>query len=131
MYTYGTLPEDDKGNILQVTTADVAFRHLFRADQTLLFYYRLSDNATTKILTRSLGFGYESKLRHNGKFEIAYSIDANGFADRYDHSNHFHVAYERQLNADNFLTFSSEIRSHDSKGLVDEIQANIDFRRRF
>src|SRR5579884_18701 len=131
VYTYGTMPEDEKGNITPLTTANVALKHAFRPNLALELYYRLSDNAATKILTRSLGFGLEGKLGRNSKLELAYSKDANGFTDRYDRSDHFRLLYDHQISPDNFLTLSAEFRTHDAKDLVDEIEANLDFQMRF
>lgn len=130
-YLFGTLPEDEHGNVTPQTTADVSLKHAFRPDLTGQLFYRLSDNQATKILTRSLGFGFEGRLNRMDKLALAYSIDANGFSDRYDHSGHLHLAFDHQVDADHLFSISTEIRSHDGKGLVDEIQSNLDFRTRF
>lgn len=131
LYTFGTLPEDDKGNPIPLTTADVSLKHAFRPNQSLSLFYRLSDNQTTKVLTRSLGFSWESKLSSNSKMELGYSADANGMADKYSRTHHYRLAFDQQFNADHFLTLSTDIRSNSGKGLVDEIQTNLEFRRRF
>lgn len=131
VYTYGTLPEDDKGNLTPLTTADIAFKHTWRSSFTSQAFYRLSDNQATKVATSSFGFGIDTVLSKTVKFNLAYSKDINGQAGKFDHSDHLHVALDHQINADHFLTVSAEIRSHDSHSLQDEIQTNLDFRTRF
>ncbi len=131
VYTYGTLPEDDKGNLTPLTTADVAFKHAWKSTLTSQIFYRLSDNQATKVATSSFGFGVDTAFSRSVKFSLAYSKEINGQAGKFDHSDHLHVALDHQLNADHFLTISAEIRSHDSKNLQDEIQTNLDFRSRF
>ena len=71
VYTYGTLPEDDKGTILPQTKADVSLKQALRCDLGLEMYYRLGDDKTTKKLTRSLGFGIEGKLNKITKLRIS------------------------------------------------------------
>jgi hypothetical protein len=131
VYTYGTLPEDDKGNTTPLTSADVALTHAFRNALTAKCYYRLSDNRATRVATSSLGFGFEGKLSHNSKFALAYSKDANGLADVIDHADHLHLLFDQQIGADQSLTLSAEIRTHDSRQLQDDIQTNLDFRTRY
>jgi hypothetical protein len=131
VYTYGTLPEDDKGNLTPLTTADVAFKHAWRSTLTSQIFYRLSDNQATKVATSSFGFGVDTVFSKTVKFGIAYSKEINGQAGVFDHSDHLHVSLDHQINSDHFLTVSAEIRSHDSHNLQDEIQTNLDFRTRF
>lgn len=131
VYTYGSLPEDDKGNLTPLTTADVAFKHAWRSTLTSQLFYRLSDNQATKVATSSLGFGVDTVLSKTVKFGIAYSKDINGQAGKFDHSDHLHVSLDHQIDSDHFLTVSAEIRSHDSHNLQDEIQTNLDFRSKF
>jgi len=136
VYTYGTLPEDDKGEMQPLTTGDVAFKQTLHSNLTGQFYYRLSDNTGTKIMTRSLGLGLEGQLSHTSKITLELSRDANGFADRYDRSDRLRLAYDHQISADKFLSFSTEIRSHSGKGtdgqmLLDEVRATLDFSSRF
>ncbi len=131
VYTYGTLPEDDKGNLTPLTTADVAFKHAWRSTLTSQLFYRLSDNQATKVATSSLGIGVDTVLSKTVKFGLAYSKDINGQAGKFDHSDHLHVSLDHQINSDHFLTVSAEIRSHDSHNLQDEIQTNLDFRAKF
>ena len=128
VYTYGTLPEDDKGLILPQIKADVALKHSLRPDLTFEAYYRNFSDGTTKKLTRSLGFGFEGKLNRTTKLSLAYSIDTLGDTANYDHSNHYHFLFDHQVDADHFVTLSSEIRSHDGKNLKDDVRANVDFR---
>jgi hypothetical protein len=131
VYTYGTLPEDDKGNLTPLTTADVAFKHAWRSTLTSQLFYRLSDNQATKVATSSFGFGVDTVLSKTVKFGIAYSKDINGQAGKFDHSDHLHVSLDHQINSEHFVTVSAEIRSHDSHNLQDEIQTNLDFRTKF
>ena len=131
VYTFGTLPEDDKGNLTPLTTADVAFKHAWRSTLTSQIFYRLSDNEATKVATSSFGFGVDTVLSKTLKFGIAYSKDINGQAGKFDHSDHLHVSLDHQINSEHFLTVSAEIRSHDAHNLQDEIQTNLDFRTRF
>ena len=131
VYTYGTLPEDDKGNLTPLTTADVAFKHAWRSTLTSQLFYRLSDNQATKVATSSFGFGVDTVLSKTVKFGLAYSKDINGQAGKFDHSDHLHVSLDHQINSEHFVTVSAEIRSHDSHNLQDEIQTNLDFRTKF
>lgn len=131
VYTYGTLPEDDKGNLTPLTTADVAFKHAWRSTLTSQVFYRLSDNQATKVATSSFGFGVDTVLSKTVKFGIAYSKDINGQAGKFDHSDHLHISLDHQISSDRFLTVSAEIRSHDTHNLQDEIQTNLDFRSNF
>jgi len=127
-YIFGTLPEDDKGTIQPQTKADVELKYAPRPDMTCEAFYRNFKDDTTKKLTRSLGFGIESKLNRVTKLALAYSLDANADAAVYDHSNHYHFLLDHQLDADHFITLSTDIRSHDGKDLKDDVRANIDFR---
>ena len=83
------------------------------------------------MLTRSFGFGYEGKLSSNTKFALSYSKDMNGLGAKYDRADHLHFLFDQQVNADHFFTLGVDIRSHDSSGLTNEIQTNLDFRTRF
>lgn len=130
-YLYGTLPEDEKGTILPQTTADLTLKHQFRTNLNLLWFYRINDNAATKILTRSLGMGLEGKISRDSRLELAISTGASGFSDRYDRTQHYRLLFDRQISSDHSVTLSAEWRTHDGKDLRDEIQANLDFHRRF
>jgi hypothetical protein len=127
-YTFGTLPEDDKGNITPQIKADISLKHAVRSDLAFEGFYRMFKDDNTKKLTRSLGFGIDGKLNRTTKLALAYSIDANGDVALYDHSNHYHFLLDHQIDADHFLTLSTDIRSHDGKDLKDDIRANVDFR---
>ena len=83
------------------------------------------------MLTSSFGFGVDTVLSKTLKFGIAYSKDINGQTGKFDHSDHLHVSLDHQINSENFLTVSAEIRSHDTHNLQDEIQTNLDFRTKF
>jgi len=130
-YLYGTLPQDEKGNISPITTANISLKHAIRPDRSFEFFYRLSDNEQTRVMTRSLGFGYNHKLSNKSKFSIAYSKDTNQLADSYDRSDHLHFSFDHQFTTENLISLSTEIRSHDKKDLTNEIQTNLDFRWRF
>ena len=94
-------------------------------------FYRSYNDDATKRVTRSLGFGIEGKLNRTTKLAVAYSLDALGDQTRYDHSNHYRFLIDHQMDADHFLTLSTEIKSHDGKDLKDDIRANVDFRAIF
>ncbi|MCS6777507.1 MAG: hypothetical protein RMJ43_14440 [Chloroherpetonaceae bacterium] len=130
-YTYGTLQEDERANILPVTSIDLSLKHTFAAGKDFQFFYRLSENAATRIMTRALGFNYQAQLDRFSKLGVGFSVDANDWPDRYDRSNHFRLSYERYLRADHYFNLSADFRSHDAPGLNDEILATIDFRFRF
>ena len=51
-------------------TADISLKHILSSRQSVSLFYRLNNNQLTKILTRSIGFAYESKLSKSGKFDI-------------------------------------------------------------
>lgn len=131
VYAFGTMPEDEQGNLRPLTTENVGLKHNLRPGLTAEYFYRLSDDQVTKKLTRSLGFGLEGALDKITKLSIAYSSDAVGSATLYDRSNHYRLLFDRQVNADHFLTVSTEFRSHDGKDLKDEIRANVDYRLSF
>lgn len=130
-YTYGTLQEDERANILPVTSIDLSLKHTFATGKDFQFFYRLSENAATRIMTRALGFNYQAQLDRFSKLGVGFSVDANDWPDRYDRSNHFRLSYERYLRADHYFNLSADFRSHDAPGLNDEILATIDFRFRF
>ena len=131
VYTYGTLQEDDKTNILPINSIDLSFKHTFRAGHQFDFFYRLSENQATKIMTRSFGVGYEAQINKSSKIGLAFSADGNDIADKMERSNHFRLSYERAVNADNYLTLSTDIRSHALAGIQDEVQAMLDYRIKF
>lgn len=130
-YLYCMLQEDERLQILPITTADVALKHAFRKGNDFLFFYRLSDNAATKIMTRSLGFGFEGQLDKSHKLSLSFSADGNTWPDRFDSSNHFRIGYEWNMSANRFLNLSADIKSHDAPNVPDEVMATIDFRFRF
>lgn len=130
-YTYGTLLEDERANIVPVTSLDLNLKHNFRPGMDFHFFYRLSENAATKIMTRSLGFGLEGQIDKLSKFGVAFSADGNDWPDRFDRSNHFRISYERFIRADHYFNLSADFRSHDAPGQADEIQATLDFRFKF
>ncbi|HLK57657.1 MAG TPA: hypothetical protein VKU00_13915, partial [Chthonomonadaceae bacterium] len=131
VYSYGTLPEDDKGNIKPLESADIAFKHAFRPDKTFQFFYRLSNNLGTKALTRSLGIGYQGQLTRKIKIGLDYSKDTNMLGGKYDRSDHLRLAYDQQVSPNHFITISTDLRSHDHIGLTNEVQTNMDFRSNF
>lgn len=128
VYTYGTMPEDDKGNILPQEKADISLKHAINQGIGLELYYRLASDNAAKKLTRGLGLGIEGKIDKYSKLSFAYSIDTTGNVAQYDHSNRYHFLWDRQFDADHFISLSTDIRSHDGHALQDEIQANVDFR---
>ncbi|HLV81226.1 MAG TPA: hypothetical protein VKT32_13145, partial [Chthonomonadaceae bacterium] len=130
-YLFGTLPEDEKGNITPETTANVSLKDSFLAGLSGEVFYRSQNNTATKILTRSLGLGFEGKISRLASLRFAYSLDANGTATTYDHSDHFLLGFRQQINADHLLDFSIEYRTHDSLGLTRQITTNLDFRTVF
>lgn len=130
-YLYGMLQEDERLQILPITTADVALKHNFRKGTDFIFFYRLSDNTATKIMTRSLGFGFEGQLDKSHKLSVSFSADGNNWPDRFDRSNHFRIGYEWNLNANRFFNLSADIKSHDAPNVPDEVMATLDFRFRF
>ena len=128
VYSFGTMPEDEQGNIKPLTTENIGLKHRLGRGMTAEYFYRLSDDQITKRLTRSFGFGLEGALDKITKLGIAYSQDTTGTDSAYDHSHHYRFLFDHQVNADRFVTISTEFRSHDSKELKDEIRANIDYR---
>ncbi len=131
VYTYGTLQEDDKTNILPINSIDVSLKHKFRVGHDFDFFYRVSENKTTQIMTRSFGLGYQGQIDKINKFGIAFSADGNNWADKFERTNHFRLSYERTVNADNYFTLSADIRSHALPGIQDEVQAMFDYRIKF
>ena len=131
VYTYGTLPEDEHGNIIPQTTADVALKHNFGRGTDFGFFYRLNDNTATKLMTRSLGFEFSSQLSRSSKFSLAFSVDGNRWPDRHDHSHYVRLGFEQHVSGENYLTLSAEIRKHDAAGVADELRGNFDFHLRF
>ena len=130
-YLFGTLQEDEKFNLLPINTADMSLKHNFHKDLAFEWFYRLSENGATKIMTRSLGGGFEGSLNKSSKLTLTFSADGNRWPDRYDNSNHFRLALEHTLDANRFLSFSIDSRSHDGPNLQDEVSAMADFRIRF
>ena len=131
VYTYGTLPEDDNGNVTPLTTLDLAFKHAISDRFTGEFFYRINNNTATKVLTRSLGLGLEGRMGAKTKYAFAYSLDANGLADRYIRGNQYRLAFDQQISGDKFFTLSANLRTHDSANQKDDLVANLDFRTRF
>ena len=130
-YTYGNLAEDERANIIPSTTADVSLKHGFTKDLDFHVFYRLSDNSLTKIMTRSMGFALEGKLDKWSRLTLGYSADGDNTATTFERSNHFRFAFERSISANQFFTLSTDIKSHAAPGIVDEVQASVDFRLRF
>jgi hypothetical protein len=130
-YLFGTLPEDEKGIVTPQTTANVSLKNSILTGLSWEMFYRSQDNTATKILTRSLGLGFEGNVSRIGKLRFAYSLDANGTPTTYDHSHHFLLGYNQQIDADHLLNLSVEFRTHDSLGLTREITTNLDFRTVF
>ncbi len=130
-YTYGNLAEDERANIIPATTADVSLKHAFSSSLNFDFFYRLSDNTQTKIMVRSLGFGLEGRLDKWSRLTLGFSADGSDTASTFERSNHFRFAFERSINANQFFTLSTDIKSHAAPGIADEVQASMDFRLRF
>jgi hypothetical protein len=130
-YVFGMLQEDERLQILPVNSMDIALKHNFRKGVDFQFFYRLSDNAATKIMTRSLGFGFEGQLDRTNKLGVYFSADGNNWPDRFDRSNHFRLSYEMNLKSNRFLNLSADFRSHDAPGVPDEVMGTLDFRFRF
>ena len=128
IYSFGTLPEDEQGNLKPLTTENIGLKHRLGRGMSAEYFYRLSDDQTTKRLTRSFGFGLEGNLDKITKLGIAYSQDTTGTGTTYDHSHHYRFLFDHQVSSDHFLTVSTEFRSHDTKELKDEIRANLDYR---
>jgi hypothetical protein len=136
VYNYGTLPDDDKGNITPTTTADIELKHAIRPDLSASFYYRLNDNIATKIMTSGLGFSLTGQLDHRDKLELGYTSEANGFPDHITHGNHFHILFDHKISTDNYFTFSADYRTDTGPALFSwtpsgEIQGNLDYRLKF
>ncbi len=131
VYSFGTSPEDAQGNIRDINTANVSLKKQLKRNGTGEFFYRMDDNRITKVLTRSLGFGYDSKISSNSKFNLSYSKDTNMLATLYDRSDHVHLGFEQTLNPDHFITVSAEVRSHDRVDLQQDFQMNVDFKTKF
>lgn len=127
-YLYGTMPEDEKGNILPRTMADVALKHQFRTGMEAEVFYRLANDEQTKKMDRSLGLGFDGKVNKYTKLGFGLSVSAFGDAARYDRSNRYYFSFDHQVNVDKFFTVSTEFKSHDHKDLKDEIRATLDFR---
>ena len=127
VYTYGTLPEDEHGNIIPQTTIDVALKHNFGMGKDFGFFYRVNDNSATKLMTRSLGCELSSQINKTSKMSLAFSFDGNRWPNRADHSHYLRLGYERKLSGDNYFTLSAEVRKHDAAGIADELSANFDF----
>ncbi len=131
IYMYGTLPEDEHGNIIPQETGDISLKHMLSNSQNISLFYRLNNNQLTKILTRSLGFAYESKFSKSGKFDVGYSREANGFATSYFTSNRLHFALDKQINTEQLLSVSADVMMPDSSGHAQEIQGHFDLSRKF
>ena len=127
VYTYGTLPEDEHGNIIPQTTIDVSLKHSFAKDREFAFFYRLNDNTATQLMTRSLGCEFSSRISKDSKMSLAFSFDGNRWPGRADHSHYVRLGYDRKINAENYFTLSAEIRKHDAAGVADELRGNFDF----
>jgi hypothetical protein len=131
VYTYGTLPEDERGNIIPQEMIDLSFKHAFRKDILFNFFYRMSDQQVTQMMTRSLGFGFDSRLNANTRLLLNFSVDGNNAPGRYDRSTFFQVNFERRFSAENFFNLSARIRNFTTPGMQDEVQAFMDVRFRF
>lgn len=130
-YLFGTLPEDDAGNIQPRTTAEVGLTHQFRPSLAAKFFYHMNNDDATKILTRGLGFGIEGNLGQRSKLTLNYSKDTNGFADHYDRQDRLRFAYNQQLTSENFFSLSTELRTHDQANVQNEIRSNLDVNIKF
>lgn len=130
-YLFGTLQEDERLNVLPILTTDVALKHNIRKDLTFDLYYRLSDNSATRIMTRSLGAGFEGQLNKASKLTLTFSAEGNRWPDRFDNSNHLRLSLEQTLSANRFFSLSADIRSHDAPNVQDEVMATADLRIRF
>ncbi|MDE2127746.1 MAG: hypothetical protein KGJ62_14285 [Armatimonadetes bacterium] len=126
-YSFGTMPEDAKGNITPETTADLALHRTLTRFLTGQWFYKYDNNLATKIYTRSFGLGLTGKLDSVTTLDFAYSVDGNGFNTLFDHSDHFHLGFNRQVDANHTLGISAEIRTHDQMGLIGALQCNLDF----
>ena len=127
VYTFGTLPEDEHGNIIPQTTIDVALKHSFSKGRDFGFFYRVNDNTATQLMTRSLGCEFSSQINSNSKMSLAFSFDGNRKPDFADHSHFVRLGYERKVSAENYFTLSAEIRKHDAAGVAEELRGNFDF----
>ena len=115
-YTYGTLPEDDKGNIQPLETLELALAHPLRPKTNLSLFYRLNDQVEKGNWTRGLGVSLDGFLGSKTKWGVAISREATGYYGIYsDHAEHARFSLDQQLNGDNFLSVSAEYRLHDGK----------------
>lgn len=130
-YLFGTLQEDERLNVLPILTTDIALKHSIHKDLVFDLFYRLSDNAATKIMTRSLGVGFEGQLNKANKLALTFSAEGNRWPDRFDNSNHFRLSLEHSLSANRFFSLAADIRSHDAANVPDEVMATADLRIRF
>jgi hypothetical protein len=131
-YTYGTLPEDDKGNIQPLMNTDIALKQILTPKLNGLCYYRVNTNYSTKIMTRSLGMGVQGDLDKVSKLELTVSTGANGFtATRYDRTQQLRLAFSRKISADNYLSLSTSLNANDGvdaagKTLKTEVRTDLD-----
>ena len=136
-YTYGTLPEDDKGNIQPLETMNLALSHTLKAKTNLSLFYRLNNQEAKGIWTRGLGFSLDGQLGSKTKWNWEMGREASGYYGIYrDHAEHLRVGLDQQVSTDNFLSFSAEYRLHDGKdgdgkNVNDEVRATLDFSRKF
>ena len=136
-YTYGTLPEDDKGIVQPLETMNLALSHTLRPKTNLSVFYRLNNQEDKGIWTRGLGFSLDGQLGSKTKWNWEMGREASGYYGIYrDHAEHLRMGLDQQLNSDNFLSFSAEYRLHDGKDgdgnkQRDEVRATLDFSRKF
>ena len=144
-YTYGILPENDGGEMQPLETLDVSITHAFRPRANLSLFYRRSDRQPTLLgkpdpaattWTHSAGVGWEGALGAKGKWGLSVSRDTNGYGLFHDYSNRVRASLDQPFSSDNFLTLSTEYRTHDGKDsdgkdLHNEVRTTLDFSHRF
>jgi hypothetical protein len=135
-YTYGTLPEDDKGNIQPLMNTDIALKQILTPKINGLFFYRVNNNMGTKIMTRSLGIGAQGDLTRTSKLELTLSTGAAGFPTRYDRTEQLRLALSQKISAENYFSISTSINTHDGndalgKPMSNEIRTDLDLNFRF
>lgn len=144
-YTYGILPENEKGEMQPTETLDVSLTHTLRPKTTLSLFYRINNKQPTLLgkpdplavtWTNSGGIGFEEPLGAKSKWSMALSRDSNGYGLFHDRSDHLRMSLDRQISSDNFLTLTTEYRTHDGKDttgktLHDEVRTSIDLSHKF
>jgi hypothetical protein len=80
--------------------------------------------------------GLEGQLGPRTKLSLSWSKDTNGFATRYDRSDHLKLTFDQKISATDYLSVSTDFRTHDGRGvngflLPDETRTDLDLNFRF